>query len=61
MLKSLNLLSFPKKKIILVQKPFMERRTLATFLKQWPEIDKTFDRIAVTSPQIYFMDYFDSR
>lgn len=37
---------------ILVQKPYMERRTLATFAKHWPE--KTF---VVTSPQISFDDY----
>lgn len=42
------------KKMILVQKPYMERRTYATFKKQWPgpEID-----ISVTSPQISFADY----
>ncbi len=41
-------------KMILVQKPYMERRALATFQKQWPgpEID-----IRVTSPQIAFEDY----
>ncbi len=37
---------------ILVQKPYMERRTFATFAKQWPE--KEF---RVTSPQISFDDY----
>lgn len=37
---------------ILVQKPYMERRTLATFKKVWPE--KNF---IVTSPQISFEDY----
>ncbi|MCD6200620.1 MAG: YdcF family protein [Bacteroidales bacterium] len=41
-------------KLILVQKPYMERRTYATFLKQWP--DKKAE-IFVTSPQIAFMDY----
>ncbi|RYF86235.1 MAG: YdcF family protein [Chitinophagaceae bacterium] len=39
-------------RFILVQKPYMERRTYATFLKQWP--GKTF---CVTSPQISFEDY----
>ncbi len=41
-------------RFILVQKPYMERRTLATFEKQWPG-PKT--EILVTSPQINFMDY----
>jgi uncharacterized SAM-binding protein YcdF (DUF218 family) len=37
---------------ILVQKPFMERRTLATFQKIWPE-----KNAIVTSPPIEFADY----
>jgi uncharacterized SAM-binding protein YcdF (DUF218 family) len=37
---------------ILVQKPYMERRTYATFMKQWPDKD-----ILVTSPQISFEKY----
>lgn len=37
---------------IIVQKPYMERRSLATFAKAWPE--KAF---VVTSPQIPFEDY----
>ena len=37
---------------ILVQKPYMERRTYATFKKRWPEPD-----FIVTSPQISFEDY----
>ncbi len=37
---------------ILVQKPYMERRTFATFAKNWS--DKPF---VVTSPQISFVDY----
>lgn len=40
------------KSFILVQKPYMERRTYATFQKQWP--GKT---VYVTSPQISFDDY----
>ncbi len=42
------------RKIILVQKPYMERRTYATFKKQWP--DKR-TKIIVTSPQISFEQY----
>jgi uncharacterized SAM-binding protein YcdF (DUF218 family) len=37
---------------ILVQKPYMERRTFATFRKVWPEKEFT-----VTSPQISFENY----
>jgi len=42
------------RKFILVQKPYMERRTYATFRKVWPE--KEF---VVTSPQIAFDDYLN--
>lgn len=37
---------------ILVQKPYMERRSFATFQKNWPE-----KKLMVTSPQISFEDY----
>jgi len=37
---------------ILVQKPYMERRSYATFMKRWPE-----KRVVVTSPQVSFADY----
>src|SRR5688500_13166487 len=37
---------------IVVQKPYMERRSYATFKKHWPE-----KHILVTSPQITFEDY----
>jgi uncharacterized SAM-binding protein YcdF (DUF218 family) len=40
------------RKAIAVQKPYMERRTLATFRQNWPELD-----VIVTSPQIDFDDY----
>ncbi len=40
------------KKVIVVQKPYMERRTYATFKKIWPQIE-----CIVTSPQIPFEDY----
>ncbi len=39
-------------KFILVQKPYMERRSYATFRKLWPEKD-----VLVTSPQVTFDDY----
>jgi uncharacterized SAM-binding protein YcdF (DUF218 family) len=37
---------------LLVQKPYMERRSFATFSKHWPE-----KGLIVTSPQISFEDY----
>jgi uncharacterized SAM-binding protein YcdF (DUF218 family) len=37
---------------IAVQKPYMERRTLATFQVRWPELE-----LVVTSPQIDFDSY----
>jgi uncharacterized SAM-binding protein YcdF (DUF218 family) len=40
------------RRAIAVQKPYMERRTLATFAARWPELD-----VSVTSPQIAFEDY----
>lgn len=42
------------KSLILVQKPYMERRTYATFRKQWPDSDTEF---SVTSPQLGFKEY----
>lgn len=46
------------KTFILVQKPYMERRTFATFAKQWPDSSTTF---SVTSPSIGFEEYFDEQ
>jgi len=40
------------RKAIAVQKPYMERRTLATFARRWPEIE-----VLVTSPQVDFEGY----
>jgi uncharacterized SAM-binding protein YcdF (DUF218 family) len=40
------------KKAIAVQKPYMERRTLATFGQRWPELE-----VVVTSPQLDFDAY----
>ena len=37
---------------IVVQKPYMERRSYATFRKMWPE-----KQVLVTSPQVSFADY----
>jgi uncharacterized SAM-binding protein YcdF (DUF218 family) len=50
--KLLNKLNINPKKIILVQKPYMERRAYATFKKFWPEV-----RVIVTSPQLPFEKY----
>ncbi len=40
------------KSFILVQKPYMERRTYATLRKQWPEAD-----CLVTSPRLTYEEY----
>ena len=42
---------------ILVQKPYMERRTYATFAKQWPDPTVAF---TVTSPQLSLSEYPDA-
>ena len=42
---------FPDR-FILVQKPYMERRSYATFMRQWP--GKT---VVVTSPRVSFDEY----
>jgi uncharacterized SAM-binding protein YcdF (DUF218 family) len=39
-------------RFIVVQKPYMERRSYATFKKHWPDKE-----LLVTSPQISFTDY----
>lgn len=41
---------------ILVQKPYMERRTYATFKKQWPNPET---QIFVTSPKVSYEEYVD--
>lgn len=42
-------------RVIAVQKPYMERRTWATFRRVWPEVE-----VRVTSPQIGFGSYPNS-
>jgi uncharacterized SAM-binding protein YcdF (DUF218 family) len=42
----------PPRRAIAVQKPYMERRTLATFQQRWPALD-----VVVTSPPIPFEAY----
>ena len=42
--------------LLLVQKPYMERRTYATFKKQWPDPNTLF---IVTSPPIPYDEYFN--
>ncbi|MDT7602648.1 MAG: hypothetical protein QOF61_645 [Acidobacteriota bacterium] len=46
---------FDPQKFILVQKPYMERRSFATFKKLWAEKD-----VVVTSPQVPFDEYLNS-
>jgi uncharacterized SAM-binding protein YcdF (DUF218 family) len=48
----LNDLHLDLQKFLLVQKPYMERRSYATFRKLWPEKD-----VSVTSPQVCFEEY----
>jgi uncharacterized SAM-binding protein YcdF (DUF218 family) len=43
------------RRMIAVQKPYMERRTLATFASRWPELE-----LVVTSQQVGFDDYASS-
>jgi uncharacterized SAM-binding protein YcdF (DUF218 family) len=43
------------RKFIVVQKPYMERRSFATFRKMWPEKE-----VIVTSPQVAFDEYLGS-
>lgn len=42
------------RRFILVQKPFMERRAFATFMKQWPQ---EIESVVCTSPPIALIDY----
>jgi uncharacterized SAM-binding protein YcdF (DUF218 family) len=44
-------------RLLLVQKPYMERRTFATFSKQWPDADAKF---SVTSPPAEWDAYPDA-
>jgi uncharacterized SAM-binding protein YcdF (DUF218 family) len=45
------------KSLLLVQKPYMERRAYATFKRQWPDPEVDF---TVTSPQTPYDEYFNS-
>ncbi len=54
LLKSLNLLP---KSVILVQKPYMQRRTYATFMKQWPNAQDL--EVMISSPGLNFNDYIN--
>src|SRR5262249_26271350 len=40
------------RRVIAIQKPYMERRTSATFQQRWPEVE-----VRVTSPRLEFDDY----
>jgi len=44
------------RKLIVVQKPYMERRAHATFGVSWPEVE-----VVVTSPQMTFEQYLNKR
>ncbi|MCK6262869.1 YdcF family protein [Vibrio sp. ZSDE26] len=47
-------LGLPHQKILLVQKPFMERRSYATFMQQWPV---SCDQVLVSSSGENLFDY----
>ncbi|EKF9124036.1 YdcF family protein [Vibrio cholerae] len=49
--------AWPAKRILLVQKPYMERRAYATFMQQWPE---SVEIVQVSSPAGSFFDYLTS-
>lgn len=51
----LDKLGLEFRKFVLVQKPYMERRSYATFRKLWPEKE-----VMVTSPQISFEEYLQT-
>lgn len=46
----------PIKSLIVVQKPYMERRSFATFKQVWPEPE-----VIVTSPQLSFDEYVNGQ
>lgn len=50
----LDKLNLTPSSLLLVDKPYRERRTFATIKKQWPEINCT-----ITSPQYTYEDYCD--
>lgn len=52
--KLLDIMGLRPREMVLVQSTYMERRTYATFKKQWP--DDTV-RFSVTSPQLRFDEY----
>jgi len=51
----LETLGMDLQRFIVVQKPYMERRSYATFQKLWPEKE-----VIVTSPQAGFEDYLQN-
>lgn len=52
--QALSRRSLLPKRLILVQKPFMEKRSFATFVKQWPA---EFEELLVTSRWCNWIDY----
>jgi uncharacterized SAM-binding protein YcdF (DUF218 family) len=53
----LNSMDMMFSSFILVQKPYMERRTYATFKKQWPNLET---HIFVTSPNLSYEEYVNN-
>lgn len=54
--KMLEDIGLPIRSLIVVQKPYMERRAYATFKKLWPEPE-----VIVTSPQLSFDEYVNGQ
>lgn len=51
-------MALPMNSLVIVQKPYMERRTYATFVKQWPEPATDF---TITSPALDYENYFNEQ
>jgi len=53
----LKKLGLPIRKMIVVQKPYMERRTFATIAAQWPKPQPSF---IISSPEISYQEYISN-
>ena len=54
----LSLLGLSPSSVLLVQKPYMERRAFSTFLAQWPGRKRSsYPDVIITSPDVSLFDY----
>ena len=54
----LSLLGVSPSSVLLVQKPYMERRAYSTFLAQWPGLkNSSYPDVIITSPDVSLFDY----